>query len=89
MCHMSGDMCSMSCVTCCMSPVTCHIGFAASILFRSIKQSIAAEIRCSPPHDFRHGGLHSHMPGACGLHHSVAGRAEKNKVCRLGSFSNG
>ena len=47
----------------------------------------AAEMKCSPLHDFRHEGLHSHMPWACGLHRAVAGRAGENKVCRLGSFS--
>ena len=62
-----------------------HIGFTAPILFRYIKQLVAAEMRCSPPHDFRHGGLNSPMPGACGLHRGVAGHAGENKVCRLGS----
>ena len=66
-----------------------HIGLDAPILFRSIKHLIAAEMRCSPPLDFRHGGLYSPMPGACGLHLSVAGRAGENKVYRFGSFSNG
>ena len=66
-----------------------QIGFAAPILFRLIKQLIAGEMRCSPPHDFHHGGLHSHMQGACELHRGVAGRAGENKVCKLGSFSNG
>ena len=63
-----------------------HIGFAAPNLFRSTKHLIAAESRCSPSHDFRHGGLHSHMPGACGLHRGVAGRAvqEKTKFADLG-----
>ena len=46
-------------------------------------------MRCSPLHDFCHKGLHSHMPGACGLHRGMAGRSGENKVCRLGSFSNG
>ena len=36
-------------------------------------------MRCSPPHDFRHGGLRSHMQGACGLHQGVAGRAGGEK----------
>ena len=70
---------------------TAHIGFAAPILFRSIKQLTAAKMamRCCPPHDFRHGGLHSHMAGACGLHRGVAGRAGENKVGQLGCFSIG
>ena len=60
-----------------------HIAFLPQgpILFRSIKHLIAAELRCSPSHDFLHWGLHSHMPGACVLHHGMAGRAVENEVC--------
>ena len=55
-----------------------HIGFAAPIILRSIKHLIATELICSPSHDFRHGGLHSPMPGACGLHRGGARRAGEN-----------
>ena len=54
-----------------------HIGFAAP----SIKHLIATELRCSPYHYFHHGGLNSHMPGACGLH---GGMQEKTKFANLG-----
>ena len=36
-------------------------------------------MRCSPPHDFRHGGLHSHMPGDVDYIEAWRGVQEKTK----------
>ena len=56
-----------------------HYRFKALILFGSIQPSLAAELSCSCSHDFRHGGLHSHMAGECSPLRGPRGPAGKKQ----------